>query len=179
MLISSQLKSETLIDFGRFQFLYCDFIENIFINESMYVSLQSYLWRGNIMVVTGPWPGIVVMSDTARCVAVPQWPGAGCHYPHKIFTILNISAANIPSLYKVKIVLGKQVRITIQWPRYRAWNMGRAGRWCDGEGCSIIIKSFFAASHRIGVNKTGDFCGFCHISWHCPANTFLSHIRGH
>ena len=65
------------------------------------------------MVVTGPWPGIVVMSDTGRCVAVPQWPGAGCHYPHKIFTILNISAANIPSLYKVKIVLGKQVRITI------------------------------------------------------------------
>ena len=53
------------------------------------------------------------MSDTGRCVAVPQWPGAGCHYPHKIFTILNISAANIPSLYKVKIVLGKQVRIMI------------------------------------------------------------------
>ena len=67
------------------------------------------------MVVTGPWPGIVVMSDTGRCVAVPQWPGAGCHYPHKIFTIHNISAANIPSLYKVKIVLGKQVRITIQY----------------------------------------------------------------
>ena len=45
-------------------------------------------------------------------VAVAQWPGAGCHYPHKIFTIHNISAANIPSLYKVKIVLGKQVGIT-------------------------------------------------------------------
>ena len=91
------------------------------------------------------------------------------HYLHKIFDDYNISPTFQPHS-KVKIVFENR---TNKWKM--VLHVGKRGIVNLAENKSIIIKYFFQIS---GVNKTWNFCGFCHESWFLSRKLFCGTVGG-